>query len=102
MAKRLKSVFTDDLEHCFFTGSPYCHRHHIFGGSNRKRSEIYGFIIPLEATLHEFTPNSVHGNPNHGLDLALKQLAQQYYENHIGSREQFIAEFGQSWAERSE
>lgn len=30
MGKRLWSVFTDDMDHCYFTGSPYVERHHIF------------------------------------------------------------------------
>lgn len=39
MAKRLKSVFTDDMEHCYFTGSPNCHRHHIFYAFEEKTKE---------------------------------------------------------------
>lgn len=35
--KRLWSVFTDDMDHCYFTGSAPVERHHIFGGNpNRK------------------------------------------------------------------
>ena len=60
MAKRLKSVFTDDMEHCYFTGSPNCHRHHIFYGPYRKKSEEYGFVIPLAPHLHEFTPEGIY------------------------------------------
>lgn len=102
LAKKLWSVFTDDMDHCFFTGTPYCERHHIFGSANRNLSEKYGFVIPLAPYLHNFSPNSVHGNPNHGLDLELKKLAQKYYEEHVGSREDFIKEFGQSWMERGD
>ena len=102
LAKKLWSVFTDDMDHCFFTGTPYCERHHIFGSANRNLSEKYGFVIPLAPYLHNFAPNSVHGNPNHGLDLELKKLAQKYYEEHVGSREDFIKEFGQSWMERGD
>ena len=72
MKKKLWSVFTDDMEHCYFTGTPYCHRHHIFYGPYRNKSEEYGFVIPLASQLHEFEPESVHGNPNQGLDLQLK------------------------------
>ena len=53
MAKRLKSVFTDDMEHCIETGTPQCHRHHIFGASNRNKSEKYGFVIPIAYYLHD-------------------------------------------------
>lgn len=72
-------------------------RHHIFGGSNRKKSEKYGFVIPLSPYIH---PNGVHatwGEETVGLDLKLKCMAQTYYEQHIGTREEFREEFGKSW-----
>lgn len=97
MGKKLRSVFTDDMEHCYFTDTPYCHRHHIFYGSRRDLSETYNFIIPLAHYLHENYPGSVHDNPNHGLDLELKQMAQAYFEEHHGTREEFINVFGRSW-----
>lgn len=95
--KKLTSVFTADLDHCYFTGSPNVHIHHIFPGSRRKLSEKRGFVIPLVYYLHEFRKDSVHENPNKGLDLKLKQMSQTYYESHYGSREDFIQEFGKSW-----
>lgn len=85
------------MEHCYFTGTPYCHRHHIFYGSRRKLSETYGFVIPVAAWMHEFEPDSIHGNPNKGLDLKLKQMAQTYFEEHYGDREEFREVFGKSW-----
>lgn len=93
--KRLKSVFTDDMEHCYFTGAAPVERHHIFGGSNRSRSERYGFVIPLRPDLH---PNGVFaGSDAKDIDVKLKQMAQTYYEENIGSREQFRSEFGKSY-----
>ena len=97
LAKRLKSVFTEDMEHCYFTDAPYPHIHHIFYGSRRKLSEKYGFVIPLAPYLHEFEKWSVHDNPNAGLDLKLKRMAQTYFEEHYGSREDFRQVFGKSW-----
>ena len=94
---KIWSVFTDDLEHCYLTGTPYCHIHHIFPGARRKRSEKRGFVIPIAANLHEFGANSIHEKPNEGLDLHLKRMAQAYYEKCYGTREDFIAEFGKSW-----
>lgn len=93
--KRLNSIFTDDMDHCFFTGSPDVERHHVFGGFNRKRSEQYGFIIPLRKDLH---PNGVFaGKQAKKLDLYMKQECQEWYEKNIGTREQFIQEFGRNW-----
>ena len=95
--KQLRSVLTDDMEHCYITGAPNPHIHHIFYSAYRKQSELYGFVVPLRHDLHIYGPDSVHMNPNRGLDLHLKQLAQAYYEEHFGSRESFREIFGRSW-----
>lgn len=94
--KRLWSVFTDDMEHCYFTGVKPVERHHIFPGNpNRKNSEKYGFVIPLRPDLH---PNGTQAGKNAAeMDLKLKQMAQEYFESHYGSREEFRRIFGRSW-----
>ena len=93
--KELTSVFTDDMNRCFFTESNMVERHHIFGSSNRVNSEKYGFVIPLRPDYH---PNGTQFNRENGdVDTMLKQMAQAYYESHYGTREQFRAEFGKSW-----
>lgn len=96
MAKLLTSVFTDDMDHCIFTGSPYVERHHIFGGSNKKRSEKYGFVVPLRYDLH---PNGVRADMRYAkeIDTYLKQMAQRYFEEHYGTREEFMEIFGRSY-----
>ena len=92
--KRLHSVLTDDMDHCMFTGCAPVERHHVFGGSNKKLSEKYGFIAPLRPDLH---PNGVFaGKHAKEVDTRLKTMCQEYYEEHIGTREQFIDEFGKS------
>lgn len=94
MAKKLWSVFTDDLDHCMFTGTAPVERHHIFGGAYRTKSEIRGFIAPLRPDLH---PNGVFaGQGAKMVDMRLKTMAQEYYESHYGTREEFIEEFGKS------
>lgn len=99
LAKRLWSVFTDDMDHCYYTGSNVVERHHIFGGAYKNKSEKRGFIIPLRPDYH---PNGVHykrhekDGDEHDVDTELKQMAQIYYEEHYGTREEFIAEFGKS------
>ena len=46
---------------------------------------------------HNASNESVHANPNGELDLLLKRKAQEYYEAHIGTREEFIRDFIQSY-----
>ena len=93
--KKLTSVFTDDMNACIFTGSTTVERHHIFGASNRKKSEKYGFVVPLRPDLH---PNGVFaGKDAKTIDLKLKTMAQEYFEQHHGSREDFIRVFGRNY-----
>ena len=93
--KKLFSVFTDDMEHCMFTGCAPVERHHIFGGSNRKNSEIRGFIAPLRPDLH---PNGVFADKDaKAIDMRLKTMAQEYYETHYGTRDDFRKEFVKSY-----
>lgn len=95
MGKKLTSVFTDDMDHCFFTGAAPVERHHIYGGSNRKKSEKYKFVVPLRPDLH---PNGVFAGPDaKEIDTKLKTMAQEYYEEHYGTRDDFRREFGKSY-----
>lgn len=95
---KLKSVLQDDLTKCYVTGSNNVAIHHIFPGTGRrKKCEKYGFIVALEPRYHNMSNYSVHAVPNAGLDLQLKQMAQGYFEAHIGSRRAFIEEFGRSY-----
>ncbi len=92
--KRLWSVFTDDMDHCYFTGTAPVERHHIWGGANRRNSEKYGFVIPLRPDLH---PNGAHaGQAAAVIDLKLKQMSQVYFEEHYGTRDDFRKTFGKS------
>lgn len=92
--KRLWSVFTDDMDHCYFTETSPVERHHIFGASNKKNSEKYGFVIPLAPHLH---PNGVHACKDAAMiDIKLKKMAQSYFEDNYGTREEFIKIFGKS------
>lgn len=96
--KRLKSILTDDMEHCMYTGSAPVERHHVFygmGGEMKAKCERYGFIAPLRPDLH---PNGVFaGQAAKTVDISLKQRCQAYYEEHYGTREEFIKEFGKSY-----
>lgn len=96
--KRLYSVFTDDMDHCMFTGCAPIERHHIFyraGGGMKEICEKYGFIAPLRPDLH---PNGVFaGQAAKAVDTKLKTMAQEYFESHYGTREEFRNIFGRSY-----
>ena len=99
MAKRLWSVFTDDMDHCYFTGSSAVERHHIFESRQgfKKKSESRGFVRPLRPDLHPNGARFIRSEENLKIDRILKQMAQTYYEEHYGSRDDFRQEFGKSY-----
>lgn len=82
---------------CYACGTTLnLHDHHIiYGTSNRKKSEKYGLKVWLCAYHHNMSNEGVHFNKT--LDMALKTKAQTYYEEHYGSRQDFIREFGRSY-----
>lgn len=93
--KRLWSAFTDDMDHCFYTGNAPVERHHIFGGSSRKASEQYGYVLPVRPDLH---PNGVFASTEgKAKDIEMKQMAQMHFEANHGTREDFRRIFGKSY-----
>jgi len=68
--------------------------HHVFEGvSRRRKCERYGFLVCINSDVHKMC----HENTNGGAALYYKQKCQAYYEKHIGSRAEFIAEFGKNY-----
>ena len=93
LAKRLWSIFTEDMDHCVYTGRYGVERHHVFSHTHRERvlCEKYGFIAPLFPTLH---PNGVHaGKEAVKIDKDLRKRCKEYYLEHYGTEEQFRQEF---------
>ena len=92
----MDSVLQKEKE-CLVCKSRYrLHSHHCFPGtSNRKKSEQYGLKVWLCAWHHNMSDDGVHFNRT--LDLNIKKYAQKYFEEHIGTREEFIKEFGKSF-----
>jgi len=73
-------------------------RHHVFGGSYRKKSEKYGAVVYLcHSRCHIFGPESVHANAKRS--LYLKHLMQQaiMHEQNWTTKD-FIREFGKNYS----
>ena len=88
------SIFTDDLEHCIVCGNNKDNLHEVIYGRNRLNSMKYGFVIPL-CFDHHVGNRGIHYNRE--LDLFYKKKCQEYFENNIGSRLEFIRIFGKSY-----
>lgn len=84
---------------CFFCKTTRnLHRHHVlYGSSNRTQAEKYGFTVYLCLNHHTNGGDAVHRNPNGPLDRYLKELAQKYWEDNNGTREEFIKTFGRNY-----
>lgn len=92
----MKSVLQEERKCMVCERSDVLHSHHIiYGRSNRKKSEKYGYKVWLCPCHHNMSNEGVHFNKL--LDIQLKQMAQRHYESHHGSRSDFIQEFGRSW-----
>lgn len=101
--KKLWSIFTDE-DKCFVTGvTVELERHHVFGGMQgfRKKSEKYGFVVPLHKSVH---PNGAFRTDKNWteLDHWLKRKCQEYYIEvaKLGSREDWYEEFGKFYDDR--
>lgn len=93
MAKRLWSIFTDDMDHCMYTGQCGVERHHVFSHTSRERKlcEKYGFIAPLRPDLH---PNGVHrGKGAVQVDKDLRKRCKEYFLQYYGTEEEFRSLF---------
>lgn len=67
----LKSIMTEDWEHCFLCGKQAQQIHHVMNKSYKKKSEKYGLLVPLCAKCH----SKVHDS-DESLNKELKKIAQ--------------------------
>ena len=91
-----KSIVSNERV-CWVCGTPYgLHKHHVYGGANRKWSEKYGCWVYLCGKHHNLdTKEGVHFNKE--LDNKLKDFTQKRFEAHLGTREDFMAIFGRNY-----
>lgn len=95
MAKRKNDSILQSEKKCYITGKTYgLHKHHIYGGPNRRISEKHGFYVWLIPELHNMSNNGVHFNKE--FDLSLKRECQKKYEE-THSRKDFMALIGRNY-----
>ena len=107
MAKKLWSVFTDNMNKCLVTGieERNIERHHIFGGMQglRKTAEEYGYVVPLHSSVH---PNGAYRTDDNWKDLDhwLKRKCQEHFIEvaHHGNRDDWYEIFGRFYDERAD
>lgn len=90
----MNSILQDKKE-CFITHRTYSlHKHHIYGGANRRISEEHGFYIWLVPELHNMSDKGIHFNKD--FDLRIKRLCQIEYEK-THSRDEFMQLIGRNY-----
>lgn len=101
-----KSIIADDREDaCHYCGRVgQMHKHHIFGGANRKWSEKYGLFIHLCPECHNMSDYSVHFNKDimdsyHRLGQSSFELwyATKHSASHAEARAEFMRIFGRNY-----
>lgn len=108
--KKLHSIFTDDMNRCFVTGVEASEDnrngieiHHIFSGTDRKKSEAFSFCVPLHRSVH---PNGAYrADANwQELDHWLKRKCQEYFIEvaHMGNRDDWYRLFGRFYDDRTD
>lgn len=95
-----RSVLETEPGVCYICGR-WCqtHKHHLFGGPNRKHSEREGLYVYLCPEHHNMSNHSVHMDVK--MNRWLQQEGQEAYEN-IYSHEQFMRIFGRNYKEGNE
>ena len=90
-----KSIISNERK-CWVCGTEYgLHRHHVYGGPNRKWSEKYGCWVYLCYVHHLDSKDGVHFNKE--LRDNLQQKTQECFETNLGTREDFRRIFGKSY-----
>ena len=89
-----KSIMQGEKK-CYFAGCKgILHKHHVYGGANRKNSEKYGCWVWLTPALHNMSDEGVHFNREQ--DLRLKEECQKRFEELYG-HEKFMQVFGRNY-----
>lgn len=98
-----KSILQEDKTYCFLCGMNAnlepIDEHHVFNGSNRKKSEKYGLKVYLHhGKCHIFGKESVHQNAK--VNNEIRAFAQKEAMKRYGwSIEDFIKIFGKNYLE---
>ena len=91
LERNRKSVFTNNLTKCILCNNPKEELHEIFPGRNRQNSMKYNFVLPLCHKCHSINQENSQFNE------FWHKKAQLYFEQHLGSREEFIDIFKKNY-----
>ncbi len=91
----MRSILSNEKV-CYICGSPNnIHKHHVFGGANRKRSDREGCWVYLCAPHHNMSDKGVHFDRE--ADLKLKRECEREWVDRNGTIEDFIEAYGKNY-----
>ncbi len=92
LEKNRYSVFYESLSMCCACGSmSNLTKHEVFEGKNRQNSMKYGFVLPLCLRCHGLLQENTDFNNK------WKVKSQKYFEEHYGTREDFLKVFRRNY-----
>jgi len=89
-----KSILQNS-KRCYVCGSTMVHKHHVFNGANRTKSEKEGLYIYL-CPFHHNTGGQECIHENQVFDLSVKQFAQKKYEE-LNGHDKFMYLFRKNY-----
>ena len=93
MERKRKSVFTNDLEHCYLCGNKKDDLHELLGGRNRLNCIKLGYIIPVCRLCHSRIQDDIE------FKMYWAKKVQLHYEEFVGTRDDFIRIFRRNYLE---
>lgn len=91
----MKSILSNEKV-CYICGTTRnLHKHHIYGSSNRKRSDRDGCWVYLCAYHHNMSDKGVHFDRE--ADLKLKRECEQKWIDLNGTTDDFIMAYGKNY-----
>lgn len=94
MEDNRKSIFTTNMTKCYFCPNPKDNIHELIYGKNRLNSIKYDFTLPLCIEHHKMMHH------DRKMIEEYQDKCQNYFEKNIGSRNEFIKIFGQSFIDK--
>ena len=77
----------------YFIGS---HKHHIYGGSNRKFSEQDGLFIYLTPEMHNMSNEGIHFNKEF-MEYSKRVAEETWCKHYSKTKEDFIRRYGRNY-----
>lgn len=92
----MESIIQSEKECYISQSTTRLHKHHVYGGSNRKWSEKFGLWIWLRSDWHVLTPYAIHNNTElmKRIQREVQLIAMEHYD---WTEDDFRVIFGRSF-----